>query len=79
MLIYAIDNELFVHADRVVEEGRLTVVNVEHEVVENIELHRDNFFCLKLDIPTGKYLIRLTCAGAQIEKSVFIKRVANGS
>jgi len=74
MLVHSLNNELFVHVGQVIPEGRLMIINTKNKVVKEFKLTKDNFFCMELDIPTGKYLIRLISPGHQMEKSVFIKR-----
>ncbi len=79
MLIFSIDNEVFIHRKRVISGGRVLVINNRSEIVQELDLPDDNFFSFQVGLPEGKYLVRVISTEEKVEKSVLIKRSGNSN
>ena len=73
MLIFAIDDEIFIHARNIILDGKIQVLDYKGEEVKSFTMSQLDYCSFRLDAPTGKYLVRVSNHSDKVERYVFIK------
>ena len=74
MLIFAIDNELYLHANKIIVGGKVKVFNINKEIAGEFVMDQTDYSSFPLNVPAGKYLVRFTCGDEKVERHVFLKK-----
>ena len=71
VIIYTLNNKLFVHTLNIMHNGKLLVINGKNEIIKSVPLVNTDFYSCNLDFPPGKYLVRIESENGVESKYVF--------
>jgi hypothetical protein len=77
MIIYPVNQTLFIHSLEVIREGKVEILNKSGRQINVVDISGENFSAINLDIPEGKYLIRVYTPEGKTEKEIIIKDIKN--
>jgi len=77
MLIFAMENRLYVHHCKIIYGGIIQVIGSKNEIVKEFIMPESNYCSVQLDLSPGKYLVKVTDGKEKFEKSIIVKLLNN--
>ncbi len=79
VIVYTLNNTLFVHLDTIVRSGKILILNSKGRIMNTIPLINTDFYTSILNIPAGKYLVRIETENKVENKYVYVNKDTAGS
>lgn len=73
MIIYPVNQTLFIHSLDVISQGKVEILNISGKQIDVFDISGESFTSINLNIPDGKYLIRVFTPEGKTEKEVILK------
>ena len=79
LIIYTIDNKLHIQSSHIIKKGRVKIFDGTGKTVETGRLKNGLFYSKRLNLKSGRYLVKVEWDGGHEHKHIYIKQPTNKS